>query len=479
MAWGITSQAREYLRKAKKFLAMGDLVSARDFSERARKIDPEAEQISAFEKKLKLQLDKKIEELKRRGDFHISAKELNKAQICFQQILVFDPENRYSMQKITEINKVIEKIQDYERQGIQIDVKTGRGQDVDFYSAVSLLNQAKALFSQGKRDKALELIEQVLEREPGYKPAKALKKEIQTINKLETFINKAEENFKLGKMRAAIDLLDKLILKSPEKIEFLLMRAKANIKIENYKNARADLWKYYKLRGEGFEDISALFATIYYGLEKYKKAYAFSFNPETGKAYKPLGFRYSCITGAYPLWVYSSYLFLIAFFVSTYYTWKTFGELWERFPAGIFYDAVSCAKTVLIRGPLACLEPLIVIAKNLNVAWLNYLVGISLLSIGQLMEAQRFLTYSVPEKSLAVRAHFFLGLIRKKQNQSLFNNDFEEALIASTENNGKCWYPLFLKRLEKKVLLDYSNIKESSSVEGLASIAIKEIMGEL
>ncbi|EKD82007.1 MAG: hypothetical protein ACD_39C01524G0003 [uncultured bacterium] len=471
------SQAREYLRRAEVFFDNGNLVQARNFFQRAEKMDPEDARIKDFAVRLDKVINDRAERLQQQVEFYLSAKNIPDAEKLLQELLSLAPENKFAMEKMKQVTETYRKIDEYKSQGIQIEVSSGRAHDVDLYSAVSLMNRARGFFAQGDRAKAMEMLEVILQREADYKPALELKARIDHINQIETFVEKAETAFLEGRMMETIDSLSVLISDAPDRLEYLLLRGKAHLKLKNHDQALADFWKYFRQRPEE-DTLFPLFSECYYGQRNYLMALGFSRNVKTGKVYRTLGFRVECHIRLH----FSAYLllmFLIALIpVAVYYSWKAGEDLLMRFSLGTSWVFVKCIFTTVTRSPVDCLGDLISVARDLNVPWLNYLVGICLFKIGQAEGAQRFLAYSFDSASLRVRAYYFAGLARKNLKYQSCENDFEEAVLCGVGRQAAGWHPKFMKQIERELLISYSKVKDNETFEGMAFALVEAQTGE-
>jgi tetratricopeptide (TPR) repeat protein len=462
-----SSQAREYLRRAEVFFDNGNLVQARNFLQRAEKIDANDEKIKEFAARFKKAIDERAEKLKQQIEFYLSAKNVPEAEKLLQQMLALEPENEFALEKMQQVIETYRKIEEYQSHGIQVDVSSGRAHDLDHYSAISYMNRARGFFAQGDRVKAMEMLEVILKREPDYKPALELKASIDHINQIESFVEKAETAFLEGRMLETIDALTVLIANSPGRIEYLLLRGKAHLKLKDYSDALADFWKYYRANPDA-DTLFPLFSECYYGQKDFLMALGFSRNPKSGKIYQPLSFRFECHFRAF----LSSYLLLFFFLllipVAIYYAWKAGEDLLMRFSMGSAWLFIKCLSVMSFRSPIDCLGDLISVARDLNVPWLNYLVGISLFKIGQIEGAQRFLTYSLESSSLRARACYFVGLARKQLKYQAYDNDFEEAVLTGVGRQNAGWHPKFVKLIERELMMSYSKVKDIDTFEGMA-----------
>ncbi len=462
-----SAQAREYLRRAEVFFENGNLVQARNFLQRAEKIDGNDEKIKEFAARFKKAVDEKTNKLQQQIEFYLSAKNLPDAEKMLHEMLALAPEHKFALEKMQYITETRRKIDEYKSQGIQVDVSTGRAHDLDHYSAISYMNRARGFFAQGDRMKAMEMLEVILKREPDYKPALELKTKIDHINQIESFVEKAETAFLEGRMMETVDALTVLIADSPDRIEYLLLRGKAHLKLKDYDDALADFWKYYRQNPDD-DTMFPLFCESYFGKRNYQMAFGFSRNPKSGKIYQSLAYRFECHFRMFM----SSYLLVFFFLglipVAVYYAWKAGEDLLMRFSLGSAWTFVKCLPVVFFKSPLDCLGDLISVARDLNVPWLNYLVGLCLFKIGQIEGAQRFLSYSLESDSLRARASYFVGLARKQLKYQAYENDFEEAVLCGVGRQSAGWHPNFMKLIERELMMSYSKVKDNETFEGMA-----------
>ncbi|PKL50286.1 MAG: hypothetical protein CVV42_03260 [Candidatus Riflebacteria bacterium HGW-Riflebacteria-2] len=471
-----SGQAREYLRRAEVSFDNGNLVQARNFLQRAEKIDANDEKVKEFSDKLKRALDEKIDKLQQQIEFYLSAKNVPDAEKLLQEMLALSPENQFALENMQRVTVIYRKIEEYQSQGIQVDVSSGRAHDLDSYSTISYMNRAQGFFAQGDRVRSMEMLDVILKREPDYKPALALKARIDHINQIETFVEKAETAFLEGRMLETINALTVLIADSPDRIEYLLLRGKAHLKLKDYDDALVDFWKYHHLNPDD-DTLFPLFSECYYGQKDYLMALGFSRNEKSGKTYQTLGFRFECHFMAFM----ASYLLLLFFIalipLAVYYSWKAGEDLLMRFSLGSAWTFVKCLPVIFFRSPVDCLGELVSIARDLNVPWLNYLVGISLFKVGQIEGAQRFLTYSLESGSLRSRAYYFVALARKQLKYAAYESDFEEAVLSGLATQITGWHPKFVKRIERDLIMSYSKVKDNETFEGMAYAIIDDQTG--
>ncbi|HNX76176.1 MAG TPA: hypothetical protein PLM07_06275 [Candidatus Rifleibacterium sp.] len=474
---GISPQGSEYLRKARVFFASDDYRMALDYLQRARQLDPTAPEIEEFAPQLQKKIDERVKELRQRADFFLESKNLPEAEKLFSEVLTLAASDEHSLARLKEITSTYKQIDEFKNQGIDVQSSTGRSHDVDMYSAVSFMNRAQGFFAQGDRGNALDMVEKVLKREPGYKPALALKERILDINRLESFVEKAETAFLEGRMRETVDSLNKLIREMPDRHEFILMRAKAFLKLKNFAAAEKDLWKYYRLKREP-ASIFPLLSEASFGQQHYLNAYAFSFDPSTREPLKSLGYRFRCHFFAFPMHygLIGAFLALIPFAI--YFTWNAAEALFfEKFSISSLGLAISCMITILFKSPEQCLGNLIVVARDMNIAWINYLTGITLFKAGQIEGAQRFLAFSFTNETIRPRAYYFHGLARKLLKHNLYELDFEEAVLSGLGRHKSGWHPNFVKQIERQLLISYSKDKSDETFEGMAFKLVEDVTG--
>lgn len=472
-----SSQAREYLRRAKVFFNNGNLTQARNFFQRAEKIDPDDTEIQEFAEELTRAINERTARLQQQIEFYLSAKNLPEAEKLVSEMLSLSPDNEFAVEKLKYITGTYRKIEEYKAQGIQVSVDSGRAHDIDHYSAVSYFNRAQGFFDQGDRVNAMEMLNLIFKREPDHKMALALKARIEQVNEIETFVEKAETAFLEGRMLETVDALTVLIANSPERIEYLLLRGKAHLRLKNYDQALADLWKYFRFNQDE-DTLFPLFSQCYYGQKNFLIALGFSYNIKTGKIYQSLGYRIECHIRAF----FSAYFILLILIllipVAVYYAWRAGEDLLMRFSLGSAWLFIKCIGVIAIKSPIDCLGDLITIARELNVPWLNYLVGICLFKIGQVDGAQRFLSYSLESGSLRSRAYYFVGLARKNLKYRAYENDFEESVLSGVGRLGTSWHPKFMKEIERELMMSYSKEMDKETFEGMAYAIVNTQAGE-
>lgn len=147
-----------------------------------------------------------------------------------------------------------------------------------------------------------------------------------------------------------------------------------------------------------------------------------------------------------------------------------------RFSMGSAWVFIKCMGVIAIKSPVDCLGDLITVARELNVPWLNYLVGISLFKIGQVDGAQRFLSYSLESGFLRSRAYFFVGLARKNLKYRAYESDFEESVLSGVARQEAGWHPKFMKEIERELMMGYSKM-DDETFEGMAYSIVKAQTG--
>jgi tetratricopeptide (TPR) repeat protein len=474
----LSPQAGEYLRKARFFFERGDLKRARDFYQRAVRLDPNSPEIEEFGTELNEKINEKVKKLKQETDFYFSAKNIPKAEEILQQLMVLAPNDKYSQEKLAEIKQINQKIEEYKSKGIKVAPSSGRSHDIDHYSAISYLNRARGFLSNGDRENALLMVEKVLKREPHNKEALEIKEQIFYVNKIQEFIENAESAFAEGKMQESVTALNQLIHDSPSRTEFLLLRAKALLKLKRYEKAEADLWRYYNFHPDP-KTLYPIFSQLYAGMGRYDIALGFAGYLATAYGHENFGQRIRFFVNHYKIEVgMLCLLFALLPFV-IYFAYHQLDLLINRFPPGGFTQSIYLFIAMHISRPALFLPQLIETARGLNTAWLNYFAAICLFQAEQFEGAQRFLAFSFSNDHLAGRAYYFYGLSRRLLGQKLSTHDFEEAVLSALSNKKKGWHPKFMKKIEHELILNFGKKKDEESFEGLAYQLITDQLGEM
>ncbi len=474
----VSSQAKEYLRKARVFFERGNLKEALDFCRRAEKIEPESEEIKSAGAEIDSAIEREVKELRRQVEFYFNARNIPEAEKAVQKLLVLSPDDEFGKAQVAEIKRVNDQIEEFRDKGIVVDHSTGRAHDVDLYNSLSLLNRARGFLENGDREKALELVEKVLKREPSYRPALELKEKILHVNRIQQFIDSAEAAFQEGRMRECVDHLDKLITESAGRLEYVLLRARAHLRLRNFSEASRDLWYYLRQKPDERALIYPYLSDLYYESKRYDLALAFAIDPTTGEQYKNLSFQYRSFFKLYSIQFVILGSLILLLIICSYFSYRQFDKLVNRFPPGKFSLGTQLFRQMLTSGPETYLPILVEVARGLNIAWLNYYAGICLFRAGQFDGAQRFLAYSFNNRHLAGRAYYFFGLTKKLLNQETSGNDFDEAIVFLLGRPTAGWYPEFVKRIERELLSSYSIIRDDESYEGMAWQLVSAQVGE-
>lgn len=476
-AAGISPQAYEMLRRARTHFERGNLIAAKDMLNRAKSLDPDSEQIFQFEADLSKKIKTEIEKLNLRGQHNLNAKNVPEATRLFRMVLALDPSNDFALSKMEQVGEIVEKIQNFKDSGVFIDTSTGRSFDVDLYSAVSYLNRARSFYANGDSESALELIENILAREPSYTPALELKNEIIEIQRVRDFVEQAKTTFQRGKMIESLAALDRLIDEMPNRHEFILMRAKANLHLKRYSDAISDIWRYYKFNPD-IETLYPMLAEAYSGTKKHQLALGFAYHPDT----KALLLQYRQMLQLY----YRTYFFsmnllsllLLASPLIFYLTWRATDNLFNKLTPESLKLLLKCTFSMMIRPPEDSLGDLIIVARNLNFPPLNYLTGMLLFKIGQFDGALRFLSFASTQGSLNARSRYFSTLTRTYTNHRINDKDFEEPLLIGLANPKRGWHPKFIRKIERDILEKYARKPKDETFEALASSLIRCLTGE-
>ncbi|MDD2999254.1 MAG: hypothetical protein PHV05_09360 [Candidatus Riflebacteria bacterium] len=475
-AFSITPQAREYLRKARVYFAAGNLNMARDYMQRAAAISPSDNEIKSFKEELQRSIEERVLTLRKQADFFLNSKNIPEATRILGEVLAISSDDGYAKDRLKEIAQINKQIEQYKNQGVVIQNSTGHAHNPDMYSAVSYMSRANGFMAQGDRLNAMLMVENVLKREPTYKPALELKERILNINKLQEVVEKAKTAFLEGRMRETVQGLDVLISQNPEIYEYYLLRAKASLSLQNFSDAEKDLRQYFRHKPD-HDVIFPLLSDAFYGQKNYRLAGAFARNPQTGIYYKSFYYRLKCHALAFPIHSVALAIIIGLIPFALYYTWTLSEDLLQRLSTGSLWLALRCVITISLHSPIECLGNLVVVARELNVPWINYLTGITLFKIGQIEGAQRFLTYSFSNAALRMRAYYFFGLTRKLLKHRMCEIDFEESVLSGLGKSSRGWHPNFIKQIERELLISYSKERSDETFEGMAFKLVEDQVG--
>lgn len=467
-ALAISSQANELLRKAKANLNSGNLKAAEIYCNRALEMEPVASEIIDFRNLLQQRIFEHVKDLEKKAFFAMEEKDLPRAEKLYQEILIFQPDNSQALAQMKVIKNVKDKIEEYRKQGVVVSASTGRAFDLNAYSAISNYNRAIAFFHKGERKKALELLNEILEREPSHSAAFKLKEEVERVEELARIIERAERSFLSESMEKVIQSLTELLQKDSTQVHYYLMRAKAYIKTQQYSNARQDLLKYYSYMKDE-ENVFPLMAEISVIERNNLAALGFILSKKIKNHDK--SFFWIIKNYFYAYFWQNLFLIVVLFCMlpfTVFYTWQTGENLFLKFSIGNLKKFIKCLFYISFGKVDKCLKELIEVTRNLNYPWLNYFTGLTLLENSDLLKAQRFLKFSLSDVSLKARGHYFHGIVSKLLNQNVYEEDFEQSILYSLDEPPlNLWRPKFIRQIENR-LLNHYEVPDNDSLESMA-----------
>ena len=467
--FALSIQAKEYLRKARNYLNIKNYKAAEDYFIRAKEDSKEDSEIKEFGEELYKQIDEHVENLSKKAFIYMQEKNLPKASEIFREILIFRPDDREALSKLDEIKKINAEIKEYHKQGIEVETSTGRSYDLNKYSAISSYNTAYALFKKGEFEKALEILNMILQKEPDYITALRLKEEVERVYELKLIIDKAESSFKSQSMDTVINAVTELLNKAPGQYHYYLMRAKAYLYTRRYSDAIQDLLTYYAYTNDK-ENVFPLMSEACSNSGKHTTSLGFAYDKKSKTYTKPYGF---VVKNYFLAYFWENILILVFLFIgfplALYIICQTGDNLFlKKFTFANFFKLIKCCIFISIDKNEKCLKDLMDISRNLNYPWANYYMGLVLLENNDLVKAQRFFKYVMSNKQLKARASYFHGITSKLLKQTAFEDDFEESVLASLDDIPfSIWRPWFFKKLEERLLNRFAD-KDNDSLESMA-----------
>ncbi len=466
--FALSMQATEYLKKAKNYLNSGNYKAAEDFYLRAKSLESEDSEIKQFGELLNKKIEEYVQKLSQKAFVYMQEKNLPKASVYYKEILMFRPDDKEALSQLDEIKRINEEIKEYRKQGIAVDVASGRGYDLSKYSAISSYNSAYALFKKGEYKKALDILNMILEKEPDYRSALTLKEEVESVYELKQMIDKAESSFKSQSMDSVINAVSELLNKAPEQYQYYLMRAKAYFLTKRYNNAYKDLLTYYSYTQEK-KDVFPLMADTCSESKKNLLALGFAYDKTSKSYYKSYSF---IIKNYFFAYYWENIILLITLFVilpvTLFYAKQTIENLLKHFSLRNIFKAIKCSFYAITDKNEKCLKELLELSREINNPWMNYYTGLVLLENNDLIKAQRFFKFSMGRKAYKPRAAYFHGITSKLLKEKAYEVDFEESVLASLDNTPiNIWRPWFLRKLEERLINRFST-KDDDSLESMS-----------
>ena len=475
--FALSMQAKEYLRKANSYLSIQNYKAAEDYYLRAKQSDSEEPEIKQFEETLYKQINEHVENLSKKAFIYMQEKNLPKASEIYREILIFRPNDREALSQLDEIKRINAEIKEYKKQGIAVDASTGRSYDLNKYSAISAYNTAYALFNKGEFEKALEILNMILEKEPDYRSAMELKEEVERVYELKQMIDKAESSFKTQSMDKVINAVTELLKKDPNQFHYYLMRAKAYLANRLYSDAIHDLLAYYGYTKDA-EKTFPLLAEAYSSDREYLTAIGFAYDKNSNTYTKPFSF---ILRNYYYGYYWQNLLILVFILVAIplaiYFVLQSGENLFVRkFTLENLIKLFKCFVFVSLDKNEKCSKDLLEVARNLNYPWLNYFTGLVMLENNELEKAQRFFKFAMSNKRLKARSSYFHGITSRLLKGNSYEDDFEETVLTLLDNQPtNIWRPWFFKKLEERLINRFS-VKDNDSLESMSYKLLNSII---
>lgn len=466
--FALKPQASEYLRKARGQFNIGNYQAAVSYLKQAQNLDPNAPELQNFNETLINKINQHIEELSKQAFFAMQSKDVPKAQQFYQEILVFQPDNAEANTQLKEIEKINKQLKEYRKQGIVVKNSSGVSYDLNAYSAVSYYQRSVAFYNKGEYQKALQFLNDILAKEPGHHKALELKEEVEHVFEISQMINEAEKSMKSQSMEQVIKSVTELLAKDPGQARYYLMRAKAYMSLARYQSAKDDYLTYYSYT----QDRDGAFPLLAEACSKGNMnllALGFAYDKNKNKYNKGFGFIISnYFHGYYWLNMVLIVMLLAGLPVAFIYTWQIGEALFVKFTISYLLKSIKCICFISLGKLDKCLADLVDIARDLNYPWLNYLTGLALLDNNEMLKAQRFFKFSITDRNLRARGHYFHGLIGRVLKQDSYEYDFEQTILTTLDDQPyNPWRPWFLKKVENHLLSRYE-IPDNDSLESMA-----------
>lgn len=443
-------QIPRILDKANFYLQNGNALSAKDYLSRAKAIDPNDSEVVNFEQRLQRYIDGKVAEHLRQGDFYSSNKQVPQAIEQYNLALRYCPGHPEVTERLRKLIEIKTKVRNLKESGVVVAPSSGRSYDLDAYSSVSEMMKAKAAFNNGDYQRAMELIDQILSHDPNYKEASDLRKEIVKRQEFRDLVTGASTKTSSGNFQQAEEYYTRLIELQPEKVELLINRGKARIRLGKFAEGLDDFGAAFRKKGK-LEDMRHDMVTGLVGMKEFPQALGLAGSHKNNPAVEPLSFRIWCYWKSYRVSCSLFFLNLLLLIGSIVWVSHNLGALMEKGRYILIKEGVICLIRCISGPPEAQVEKLRHVSRQLNHPWFHYFSGLLLISLDRLDQAQEHLQGAIASVSLAPRAYFFLGLVRSRLNQKLSQHDFEQTLILGMKEHPMPWIPRFVGDFERKI----------------------------
>ncbi|MBF0545385.1 MAG: hypothetical protein HQM08_13175 [Candidatus Riflebacteria bacterium] len=484
IVFSANEQAVQLIEKAERLLQEGQLLRAKVYIGQAKSLAINLPQITETEKKLDIAVKEKIEKLQGSAKFLADSKRVSEAIKEYRSILNFDPDNseaKKALAKLEEMRSLVEKFQEI---GVDVNPQTGLSEDLAAYSKLDLLLKSKKALRMGYFQKALDLVTELLSKNPESIEAIELKNNITEAIKNNEILENAENNLRSGKFREALDFLNLSIANDPERIDLYFKRGIALMKISNFQSAISDLekvllWKpseksYYKTNPINSETVLVNLAYCYFEIGRPRESYALIFDPNSGAVLKGLDFQLDCIYRAFKfscMVLIGAFLF---FLLSLYVFFKGINAILDIHSFFSIKPFLSWLLKSVYRGEVSRDEDLQTLSLSMKIPWLSYTAGLIFLEDGLTKKAQEHFQFALNSDFIAPRAHFFLGISRKDGGNN--NSDFEQTVVSGLKVGCSTFLPGFVKKLEMELLKkNFNQDLPSGSFEKLAWTIIEKL----
>ncbi len=468
---------RQWLEKARYFYQGGNLNAARAQLEQARAIAPDHPDVLELLERLDAARAKRVEESLRAARFYQEANNLPEADKAYRAVLAIDPANKTARQALDALQKVRDAVEKYRETGIQVAPSTGRAFDVEAYSAVSNLLRAQAAFNRGDLETADKLVGAIVERDPSHGQALELQSRIRQLRHINGLFTSLDRELGDGDYFAAVTALDGLLKEFPDRQDLQVKRGIALQKLGRHDAAIRDLEPFLATTTWLIQILPVL-SDAYDAAGNPLRACALAAGTDLTGPARPWHRRLVLAWKAYPV---SGSLFLLggllAFAALGWFLYQL-DRLFERFPPQAAFRLCRCFLLAFFRDiDDRHIEDWKLLASRFRHPWISYVHGLLVFRQGDLPAAQEPLQKALEYPSLAPRALYFLGILRRKLGQSIAAHDLEQSLLAAFRGYAAPLIPPFLAELERELIDRHAPTEtpHHGSLEDLSHLAAREL----
>ncbi|HEY9071612.1 MAG TPA: tetratricopeptide repeat protein [Candidatus Ozemobacteraceae bacterium] len=468
---------RQWLEKARFFYEGGNLNAARAQLEQARAVAPDHPEVLELLKRLEAARTKRVEEALRAARFYQEANNLPEADKAYSAILAIDPANTTARKALDALQKVRDAVEKYRETGIQVAPSSGRAFDVEAYSAVSSLLRAQAAFNRGDLETADKLVGAIVERDPSHSQALELQSRIRQLRHINGLFTSLDQEFGVGDYFAAVTALDGLLKEFPDRHDLQVKRGIALQKLGRHAEAIRDLEPLLATTTWLAQILPAL-SSAYEAAGNPLRASALAAGTDVSGPVCPWHHRMVLVWKAYP--VSGSLLLFGGLCCIAALGWLLFqiDRLIERFSPQSTLRLFHCFLFAFFRGlDDRHSDDWKSLAFRFRLPWISYVYGLLLFRQGDLPAAQEPLQKALESPSLAPRALYFLGILRKQLGQSIANHDLEQSLLAALRGSNAPLIPPFLSEIEHELIDRHTpaEMPRHGSIEDLSHQAAREL----